>query len=75
MSESTNTPPAPEPLQWITLRSVKTGRASSLAIGGRKHNDALTITGNLEHNDQIVPASPQDASRLIRWLQEWKEKH
>lgn len=61
------------PLEFITLLNVKTERTSSLGIGGRQDDPtALTVIGNLEHNDRIVPKTPEDAERLIQWLQEWK---
>jgi hypothetical protein len=62
-----------KPLDFIGVKDVKTGRVSSLGIYGRLGNGALTISGNLEHNAQIVPKSAADADRWIAWLKEWKE--
>lgn len=60
------------PLEFITLRDVKTERASSLSIHGRQDGGALTIVGGLSHNSQVVPASVADADKLITWLKVWK---
>ena len=61
------------PLEFITILNVKTKRTSSMSIGGRQDDPiALTIVGNLEHSDRIVPKTTEDADRLIKWLQEWK---
>jgi hypothetical protein len=61
-----------KPLDFITVRDVKTGRASSLSIHGRRDEGALTVVGNLEHNARIVPDTVADCDKWIAWLQDWK---
>ena len=62
-----------KPIDFITIREPKTGRASSLGIYGRRSDSAcLRVIGNLEHNAAIVPDSVADADKLIAWLNDWK---
>jgi len=62
-----------KPLQFIELVNVATGRKSSIAIHGRLDTPpALTMVGNLEHNDRITPTTIAEADRLIKWLKDWK---
>lgn len=64
-----------KPLSFIDVTDINTERKSSIMTGGKRDKGALCIIGNLEHAAEIVPASRDDADKLIAWLQEWKKNN
>lgn len=56
------------PCCFVAVRD-QSGRVSSIEVS---KPDALEIVGVLPHCSKIVPASVEDADKLVAWLSEWR---